>query len=103
MVAADLRDRTFFITGATAGIGRAVAEGLAARGATLIIGARSDAKAQETVRALRQVNAQLACSVVALDLASLASVREAARRVLASGRPIDVLINNAGRRAGVAA
>jgi retinol dehydrogenase-12 len=100
MAAADLRDRTFFITGATAGIGRAVAEGLAARGATLIIGARSDAKAQETVRALRQVSPQLDCSVVALDLASLASVREAARQVLASGRPIDVLINNAGRRAG---
>jgi dehydrogenase/reductase SDR family protein 13 len=100
MAAASLRDRTFFITGATAGIGRAVAEGLAARGATLIIGARSDAKAQETVRALRQVNPQLECAVVALDLASLASVRDAAREVLASGRPIDVLINNAGRRAG---
>jgi retinol dehydrogenase-12 len=100
MAAASLRDRTYFITGATAGIGRAVAEGLAARGATLIIGARSDAKAQETVRALRQVNPQLECAVVALDLASLASVRDAAREVLASGRPIDVLINNAGRRAG---
>jgi retinol dehydrogenase 12 len=100
MAAGDLRGRTFFITGATAGIGRAVAEGLAARGATLIIGARSDARAQETVRALRQLYPQLECSVVALDLASLASVREAARRVLASGRPIDVLINNAGRRAG---
>jgi retinol dehydrogenase-12 len=98
--AAGLAGRTFFITGATAGIGRAVAEGLAARGATLIIGARSAAKADETVRSLRQRYPRAQFSIVPLDLSNLASVREAAGRVLASGRPIDVLINNAGRRAG---
>jgi retinol dehydrogenase 12 len=100
MTGNDLSGRTFFITGATAGIGRAVAEGLARRGAALILGARSDAKAQETARALRQLRPGLECAIVPLDLASLASVRAAATQVLASGRPIDVLINNAGRRAG---
>src|ERR1700683_1337291 len=100
MAGDDLNGRTFFITGATAGIGRAVAEVLARRGATLILGARSDVKAQETVRALRQLRPGLECSVVPLALASLASVRTAATRVLAPGSPIEVLINNAGRRAG---
>jgi dehydrogenase/reductase SDR family protein 13 len=100
MAAGDLAGRTFFITGATAGIGRAVAQGLAARGATLIIGARSEPKAEETVRRLRHLYPRAQFSIVSLDLSSLASVRDAAGRVLASGRPIDVLINNAGRRAG---
>ncbi len=98
--AGDLAGRTFFITGATAGIGRAVAQGLAARGATLIIGARSEPKAEETVRSLRQLYPRAQFSIVSLDLSSLASVRDAAGRVLASGRPINVLINNAGRRVG---
>jgi dehydrogenase/reductase SDR family protein 13 len=93
----DLAGRRFFITGATSGIGRATAQALAARDATVIIGARSEEKARPFVEELRGLHPRAELSFVPIDLASLASVRRAADTMLASGRPLDVLINNAGR------
>jgi NAD(P)-dependent dehydrogenase (short-subunit alcohol dehydrogenase family) len=93
----DLVGRTVFITGATGGIGRTTAQALAARDATVIIGARSEEKARPLVEELRQLHPRAVLSFVLIDLASLASVRRAADTMLASGRPLDVLINNAGR------
>jgi NAD(P)-dependent dehydrogenase (short-subunit alcohol dehydrogenase family) len=97
MPATDFAGRTFFITGATSGIGRATAAALAARDATVIIGARSEDKARQFIDELHRRYPRADLSVVTIDLASLASVRRAADVVLASGRPLDVLINNAGR------
>ena len=93
----DLAGRTVFVTGATSGIGRATVHALAAREATVIIGARSDDKARALVEELRRQYPRAPSSVVVIDLASLASVRRAADIVLALGPPLDVLINNAGR------
>ena len=93
---ADLAGRTVLITGANSGLGRASAIALAARGATLILAARSEARMQPVLDEIRRAHPPADAQFLPLNLASLASVRGAAERVLASGRPLDVLMNNAG-------
>jgi retinol dehydrogenase 12 len=87
---------SYLITGTNTGIGRATAEALAARGARLILTARSREKGLPVVNDLRSRFPNAEIEFVALDLADLQSVRGAASAVVASGRPLDVLINNAG-------
>jgi NAD(P)-dependent dehydrogenase (short-subunit alcohol dehydrogenase family) len=83
------------ITGATAGIGRAAAVELARRGAELTLLCRNPEKVaplqQEIVAA-----GGVSPSIILMDMADLASVRNAAQEFLAAGRPLDVLLNNAG-------
>lgn len=89
----DMTGKIVAITGANIGIGRAVAEQLAARGASLRLLCRSLDKAAPVVKAL-----ELQTDVVAIpcDLGSLASVRDAAAAILARDEALHVLVNNAG-------
>ncbi len=96
MTTGDLRDRSFFITGASSGIGRAMADALAARGGRVILASRSEASTRAALDAIRAANPAVDAELVTVDLADLASVRRAADAYLATGRPIDVLVNNAG-------
>lgn len=89
----DLEGKIVAITGANIGIGRAVAEQLAARGARLRLLCRSLDKAAPVVEELRAHTEVIA---IECDLGSLASVREAAAALLARDEPLHVLINNAG-------
>jgi len=84
------------ITGANSGIGYDTAVELARAGADVVLAGRSELKGKEAVqRILRQVpKANVRFSEV--DLASLASIATFAERMLADGRPIDLLVNNAG-------
>lgn len=85
------------VTGGNAGIGRAIAEGLAARGATVVIAARGEATAREAATALAARHA-VAVHPLRLDLADLRSVAafgEALAPLLA-GRRISHLVQNAG-------
>jgi NAD(P)-dependent dehydrogenase (short-subunit alcohol dehydrogenase family) len=93
----DLSDKTFVITGANTGIGRANAIALAKRSiGRLVIAARSRERTQPVLDELAALNPSGKVDFVALDLGSLASVRRAADEILEADRPIDVLINNAG-------
>jgi len=96
--ARGLAERKIVVTGANTGIGRATAEQLAARGASAILAWRSEDKTRPVLESIRAAGGD--ASFVRLDLGSFASAREAAKRVLASGAPIDVLINNAGLAGG---
>jgi retinol dehydrogenase 12 len=89
----DLEGKIVAITGANIGIGRAVAEQLADRGASVRLLCRSVDKAEPVAEALR---AKTDVCVIACDLGNLASVREAAAELLARAEPLHVLINNAG-------
>ena len=94
----DLSGRTVLLTGGNAGLGLQAATVLAGRGARVILACRRPERAE---RAVRQVNAASAgvggeASSVRLDLASQASVREAAAEIGERFGLIDVLINNAG-------
>ena len=93
---AELSGRTFLVTGASTGIGLATARALAARGGRVHVAARSPEKGQAAVAAIREASGNDQVVFLELDLASLASVRAAARTFLARGEPLHVLINNAG-------
>jgi len=92
----DLDDRTVLITGANTGIGRATAQALAARGATIVLAGRSEAAARTAMSEITAQTGNDRLSFLALDLGDLASVRACADRFLAGDRPLHVLINNAG-------
>jgi dehydrogenase/reductase SDR family protein 13 len=87
---------TFFVTGANSGIGRALVEALAARGATVVLATRSEERTRPVLNELksRYPNAQV--QWVHLDVSDLSSVRRAAEAFVATQQPIDVLVNNAG-------
>ncbi len=97
--ASDVPDQTGLlavVTGANSGIGFGVSQRLAAAGAEVILAVRNLDKGNN---AAQDIRAQFpAARVVAeqLDLASLASVEAFSERMLTSGRPIHLLINNAG-------
>jgi retinol dehydrogenase 14 len=96
----QIRDRpmagkTVLITGATSGIGRATALGLAAMGAHVTIIGRDRRRADDAAREIRTAGGAQADVFVA-DLSSQSEVRRLAEEVLDRYTYIDVLINNAG-------
>lgn len=91
----DLNGRHALVTGASAGIGRACAEALAARGATLTILARSAEKLASLGAELRARGASEAHPLVA-DLEERDSLRRRVSAHLAAVGPIHILVNNAG-------
>lgn len=96
MTAADLQGRTFLVTGANSGIGRAMVEALAGRGASVVLAARSKERTEPVLDGIRRSHPGANAEFLEIDVSDLASVRTAAGRFLATGRPIDVLVNNAG-------
>jgi NAD(P)-dependent dehydrogenase (short-subunit alcohol dehydrogenase family) len=90
----SLTGRRILITGASTGIGRATAELLAQRGATLYLAGRSEARHRALLQAIRSAGGEV--SYLPLDLSELGSVRDCAARFLALDVPLHVLINNAG-------
>src|SRR5438128_1438237 len=93
----DLSGQRILITGGSAGLGAETARALAAHGASVVIAVRDLAKgerAAEAVRAGAASNASV--DLIELDLASLASVRACADKLVAEGKSLQVLIANAG-------
>jgi NAD(P)-dependent dehydrogenase (short-subunit alcohol dehydrogenase family) len=89
-----MNGRTVLVTGATGGIGFETARALARRGAHLVMGARDASRGQAAVDRIRAAGG--GAELLVLDLASFASVRDAARRLAAERSSLDVLVNNAG-------
>ena len=93
----DLKGRRALVTGVSAGLGVETARALAAHGAEVVGAARDLGKAEAaTAQVRQQAAAGGGLELVALDLASLASVRDCAEKLLADGRPLDLVICNAG-------
>ena len=92
----DLSGRLAIVTGATGGLGLQTALVLAGKGAEVVLAARNPDKGTEAERLIRSRHPKAAVRFDLLDLASLASVRAFAEGHLAAGRPIDILIDNAG-------
>ena len=91
----DLTGKYCLITGATSGIGKATAQGLVKAGASLTIVCRSQSKG-EALMAELNVEAKEPVELLLADLTSLQDVRRAADQYLSSGKPLHLLINNAG-------
>jgi NAD(P)-dependent dehydrogenase (short-subunit alcohol dehydrogenase family) len=97
--AADVPDqsgRTAVVTGASGGLGLETAEVLAGHGATVVLAGRDLGKTERAADRIRSAAAGASVLVVHLDLASLASVREAAEQIRDACPSLDLLINNAG-------
>jgi dehydrogenase/reductase SDR family protein 13 len=88
--------RLVLVTGATSGIGQAMVEALAPRGARVVLAARSEPRARVVIDGIRAAHPSAQVEFLPLELAEFASVRRAAASLLESGRPLDVLVNNAG-------
>jgi retinol dehydrogenase-12 len=88
--------RTFLVTGATSGLGQATVEELARRDGRVVLAARSEPRARAVMEGIVAAHPSAEVEFLPLDLADLASVRRAADTFLSSGRPLDVLMNNAG-------
>ena len=79
------------VTGANSGIGRETARTLATSGHTVVLAVRSPERGRAAASGMRGD-----VLVAPLDLSSLASVSAFAQRLRQDGRPVDLLINNAG-------
>ncbi|KAM7215026.1 short-chain dehydrogenase [Rhypophila decipiens] len=91
------RGRVVLVTGATSGIGIETVRALHATGADVYFTARNLEKAEkvlEDIKKTSQGSGKL--EVIAMDMDSLSSVKEAARQFLAKSDKLNVLINNAG-------
>ncbi len=94
----NLQGKRILVTGVSAGLGIETARSLAAHGADVVGAARDLKKAEAATAQVRRDAATAGGSfeLVALDLASLKSVRECADELLAKGQFFDVVIANAG-------
>jgi NAD(P)-dependent dehydrogenase (short-subunit alcohol dehydrogenase family) len=91
-----LDQQTILITGATDGLGRALAGELAAAGTTLLLHGRDDAKGQATIDEMRARTGNEDLHWLRADLASLDEGRGLAEQVARGRERLDVLVNNAG-------
>ncbi|HEV2083353.1 MAG TPA: SDR family oxidoreductase [Brevundimonas sp.] len=92
----DQTEKLAVVTGATGGIGLETALGLATAGADVVLAARNPDKGREAEAWIRARAPSAKVRFEPVDLADLASVRAFAERMVWEGRPIDVLVNNAG-------
>ena len=91
----SMRGKTVLITGATRGIGRAGAIRLAGLGAQLILVGRHRGRLEEVARLARKGGSP-EVALYAVDLSLREEVGQLAQKLVASGRKLDVLWNNAG-------
>src|SRR5687768_16189283 len=89
----DLSGKIAIVTGASRGIGRAIAETLASRGAVVVAAARGD-NAAATAAAIHQAGGR--CEAMAVDVTDAASVEAMVAGTLERHARIDILVNNAG-------
>jgi NAD(P)-dependent dehydrogenase (short-subunit alcohol dehydrogenase family) len=91
-----LQGKHVIVTGANSGLGKETARVLASVGVHVTLTSRDAAKGEQAIKDIKKQFPEADCEVLELDLADLASVRAFADRYLATGKPIDVLIINAG-------
>ncbi|MGM9383096.1 SDR family oxidoreductase [Streptomyces antibioticus] len=92
----DLHGKIAVVTGASDGIGLRLAERLALAGAEVVLPMRSATKGAAALDRIRAAAPEARVSSRVLDLSSLSSVAALADTLLAEGRPINLMVNNAG-------
>jgi retinol dehydrogenase-12 len=92
----NLSSTVAVVTGSNTGLGRETATQLARLGATVVLACRSEAKTRPVIEQMSEATSNDRVEFLRLDLGDFASVREAAAELLASDRPLHLLVNNAG-------
>jgi NAD(P)-dependent dehydrogenase (short-subunit alcohol dehydrogenase family) len=88
-------EQTILITGATSGLGLALAQALAERGATVLLHGRDNQRGKAVLDDIRQETGNGKLQFYCADLASLQQTAELARLIAAEQPRLDVLVNNA--------
>ena len=91
----NMKGKVILITGGNAGLGKAAATALAQMGATIVILARNQERADQAIADIGSITGNQDLHVLLADLASLPSVRNAAADFRKRFDRLDVLINNA--------
>ena len=89
-----MTNRTAFVTGASRGIGRAIALALSKEGARIVVASNEPENNEKVAAEIRELGGE--ALVVYLDLSSAESIKEAFGNVLKEVGRIDILVNNAG-------
>lgn len=92
----DLAGKVAVVTGATAGIGKEIARGLARLGAEVVLPCRSPERGRAARDELARTTGNERVSVAAFDAASQVSIRAFASELRAKHARLDILVNNAG-------
>jgi NAD(P)-dependent dehydrogenase (short-subunit alcohol dehydrogenase family) len=92
----DLSGRLAVVTGSNSGLGFGLARRLSAAGADVVMAIRNRAKGEAAIDEIRATVPDAKLTIKPLDLSSLAGVAALGEQLNADGRPIDILINNAG-------
>ncbi len=92
----DLQGRVALVTGGNGGLGFETVRALARHGAVVMLGARNRERGAEALERILREQPSAAVELLDLDVASLASVRDAAAAVMAAHPRLDILVNNAG-------
>ena len=92
----DLSGKLAIVTGANSGLGFGLARRLAAAGADVVMAIRNRAKGEKAIDEIRTTVPDAKLTIKSLDLSSLAAVAALGEQLNAEGRPVDILINNAG-------
>ena len=92
----DLSGTLAVVTGGSDGIGLGLAGRLAAAGAEVLLPVRNERKGEAAITAIREQTPDAVVSLRPLDLSSLGSVATLGETLRQEGRPIHILINNAG-------
>jgi NAD(P)-dependent dehydrogenase (short-subunit alcohol dehydrogenase family) len=92
----DLSGKLAVVTGSNSGLGFGLARRLSAAGADVVMAIRNRAKGEAAIDKIRTTVPDAKLTIQPLDLSSLASVTALGEQLNADGRPIDILINNAG-------
>ncbi|OCB50762.1 short chain dehydrogenase [Mycobacterium malmoense] len=92
----DLSGKLAVVTGANSGLGFGLARRLAAAGADVVMAIRNRAKGEQAIADIRKTVPDAKLTIKSLDLSSLAAVAALGEQLNAEGRPVDILINNAG-------
>jgi retinol dehydrogenase-12 len=95
-VSKEMQGKTCLVTGATLGIGKETALGLARMGANIVIVGRDEARTRETAAWIARESGNPAIDFLVADLSSQAEVRGVAAAYLEKHPRLDVLLNNAG-------
>ena len=91
-----MQGKIWMVTGANSGIGKAIAEGLAAQGATVVMVCREQATGQAALDEIKRASRSVTLELMIADLSSLASVRQLAAEYQRTHTALHGLINNAG-------
>src|SRR5262245_59844552 len=89
-----LSDKTAIVTGASSGIGRAIAEKLGAAAAHVYLSGRTPAAMEASVKKIKEAGGR--ATMVTMDVRDMQAVRDLVDRAVRETRRLDIMVNNAG-------